>query len=293
MKKILFPLIIFLVVNLSVFSLQWPVENMIVTSTFAEKRGDHYHSGIDIGGGEQDVVAVSDGRVVFIFEEDSPLSDIPCGMGSFIVIEHERSLKTTYSHLKKGSVIKNRENVAKGEKIGVIGDTGASRGSQLHFEVVDGELNQIVNPLKLLSEGNDTTKPIIKKIALNSADKSVQKVLSRRERVKTGKYMLTAEVYDVCGDVDYFCPTAPYSISVYLNGEQTLEIKYDTLVREGGAVVLEGNSASVDSFYTGEGDWTVNIGEINLIPGTIRLEISVKDFSGNETTRDRLLTVYK
>ena len=291
MKKIIF---LFLVLNITaVYSLQWPVEKLTVTSTFAEKRGDHYHSGIDIGGGEQDVVAVSDGRVVFIFEENSPFSDIPCGMGSFIVIEHERSLKTTYSHLKKGSVVKNRENVELGEKIGVIGDTGASRGQQLHFEVIDGELNQIVNPLKLLSESNDKTKPVIKKIVLKNEDNSLNKILSRREKIKTGKYKLTAQVYDVCGNVDYFCPTAPYSISVYLNGEQVIEIKYDTLEREKGKVVLAGNSSPVEEFYSTEEDWLVNIGEINLIPGTIRLEISVKDFAGNESTRDRLLTVYR
>ncbi len=291
MKKIL---VLLFILNVAfIYSLQWPVEDMNVTSTFGEKRGDHYHSGIDISGGEQDVVSVSDGRIVFIYEEDTLLSDIPSGMGSFIVIEHERSLKTTYSHLKKGSVVKNRENVERGEKIGVVGDTGASRGKQLHFEVVDGELNQIINPLKLLSESNDKTKPVIKDIILKNSDNSADRVLSRRERVQTGKYNLSAHVYDVCGNVDYFCPTAPYSISVYLNGEQVIEIKYDALVRDEGRVVLSGNSSTVESYYNGEDDWTVNIGEINLIPGTIRLEISVKDFAGNESTRDRLLTVYR
>ena len=291
MKKLF--ILIFILNTLSVFSLQWPVENMTVTSTFAEKQGDHYQSGIDIGGGEQNVVSVADGRVIFVFEEDSQLSDIPCGIGSFIVVEHERSLKTVYSHLKKGSVVKSRGNVRRGEKIGVTGDTGASAGKQLHFEVVDGELNQIVNPLKLLSEGKDSTKPVIKQIILKNEESSFQKALTRRERVKTGKYWLTAQVYDICGDVDYFCPTAPYSISVYLNGEQVIEIKYDTLVREGGKVVLADNSAPVEEYYSDNDDWEVNIGEINLIPGTIRLEISVKDFAGNESTRDRLLTVYR
>ena len=291
MKKLFF--FLFIINVFYVYSLQWPVEKMSVTSTFAERRGDHYHSGIDIGGGEQDVVSVSDGKIVFIFEENSQLSDIPCGMGSFIVIEHERSLKTTYSHLKKGSVVKNRENVGRGEKIGVTGDTGASRGKQLHFEVIDGELNQIVNPLKLLPEGNDETTPVIKKIVLKNEDSSYEKVLSRREKVETGKYCLKAQVYDVCGNVDYFCPTAPYSISVYLNGEQVIEVKYDTLVRDSGKVVLAGNSAPVQEYYSEGEDWEVNIGEINLIPGTIRLEISVKDFAGNESTRDRLLTVYR
>jgi hypothetical protein len=291
MKKIIFYLLVLNTVL--VYSLQWPVENLDISSTFGEKMGDYYLSGIDIVGGEQDVVSVSEGRVVYYHEEESPVSDLPSGLGSFIVIEHERSLKTTYAHLKKGSVIKNRQNVNRGEKIGVIGDTGASSGKLLHFEVVDGELNQIVNPLKLLSERNDKSKPVIKNIYLKLAD-SDKKILSgRRQKVKTGNYSLIAQVYDICETSDYFSPTAPYSISVYLNGEEVIEVLYDSFVIENGKMVMSSNSLSADEYYISEDDWTVNIGEINLIPGTIRLELSVKDFAGNETTRYRLLTVYR
>lgn len=291
MKKIIFYLLVFNAVL--VYSLQWPVENLVVASTFGEKRGDYYLSGIDIGGGEQDVVSVSEGRVVYYHEEDSPVSDIPSGLGSFIVIEHERSLKTSYAHLKKGSVVKNRQNVNRGEKIGVIGDTGASSGKRLHFEVIDGELNQIVNPLKLLSERNDKSKPVIKDIYLKLGDADKKALSGRREKVKTGNYSLIAQVYDICEASDYFRPTAPYSISVYLNGEEVIEVSYDSLVIENGSMVLSSNSLSADEYYISEDDWTVKIGEINLVPGTIRLEISVKDFAGNETTRYRLLTVYR
>jgi Peptidase family M23 len=291
MKKIICYL--FILNTVIVYSLQWPVENLDITSTFGEKMGDYYLSGIDIGGGEQDVVSVSEGRVVYYHEEDSPVSDLPSGLGSFIVIEHERSLKTSYAHLKKGSVLKNRPNVNRGEKIGVIGDTGASSGKLLHFEVVDGELNQIVNPLKLLSERNDKSKPIIKNIYLKLADSEKRALSGRREKVQTGNYSLFAQVYDICETSDYFCPTAPYSISVYLNGEEVIEVLYDSLVIENGKMVMSSNSLTADKYYISEDDWTINIGEINLIPGTIRLELSVKDFAGNETTRYRLLTVYR
>ena len=56
MKKIV--CFLFLINVFYAYSLQWPVENMSVTSTFAERRGDHYHSGIDIGGGN---------RMLFLF----------------------------------------------------------------------------------------------------------------------------------------------------------------------------------------------------------------------------------
>ncbi len=290
MKKILFWFFIFNTFYL--YSLQWPVDDKAVTANFGEKRNDHYHSGIDIGGGAQDVVSVSEGRVIYYHEEQSVFSDIPSGLGSFIVIEHERALRTSYAHLEKNSILRDRETVDKGEKIGVIGDTGASNGKHLHFEVVDGELNQIINPLKLLPGNPDDVKPVIRNIYIRNAD-SGKKLLPSRENLKTGTYSLLAQIYDISQHVEYFCPTAPYMVSVFLNGEEVRKITYDSLVKENGRIVLSSNSSTLEDFYDKEEDWVINIGEINLKPGTIRLELSVRDFAGNETIRDRLLTVYK
>lgn len=56
------------------------------------------------------------------------------GYGSYIVINHEGSCQTQYSHLSKVSVAVG-DNVSQGETIGLSGNTGRSTGPHLHFNV--------------------------------------------------------------------------------------------------------------------------------------------------------------
>jgi hypothetical protein len=59
------------------------------------------------------------------------------GYGLFILIEHQNGTKTRYAHLSK-SLVKIGDFVKKGQKIGLMGNTGESHGPtgcHLHFEV--------------------------------------------------------------------------------------------------------------------------------------------------------------
>ena len=56
------------------------------------------------------------------------------GYGSYIVINHEGSCQTQYSHLSKVSVAVG-DNVSQGETIGLSGNSGRSTGPHLHFNV--------------------------------------------------------------------------------------------------------------------------------------------------------------
>ena len=64
------------------------------------------------------------------------------GYGLKVVINHGYGFKTVYAHLSKASV-KRGEVVAKGDGIGLSGDTGISSGAHLHYEVLfmDNKLN--------------------------------------------------------------------------------------------------------------------------------------------------------
>ncbi len=65
------------------------------------------------------------------------------GYGNSLVIRHNDTLQTWYAHLKEIHV-KTGERVKKGDIIGVMGNTGASTGPHLYFEVIiNGEK---VNP---------------------------------------------------------------------------------------------------------------------------------------------------
>ncbi|PTQ57445.1 MAG: metalloendopeptidase [Candidatus Carbobacillus altaicus] len=91
----------------------------------------HLHEGIDFANVRgTKVVAAARGEVIFAGYNGS--------YGLQIAIQHKPGLKTTYSHLSKIDV-KVGDNVEKGERIGLMGSTGRSTGSHLHYEVhVDG-----------------------------------------------------------------------------------------------------------------------------------------------------------
>lgn len=56
-------------------------------------------------------------------------------------------IETLYGHLSSISVTQG-ETVAQGEQIGIIGSTGYSTGTHLHFEVIDNGVRE--NPIDYL-----------------------------------------------------------------------------------------------------------------------------------------------
>lgn len=96
------------------------------------------HLGIDLAGGVGDPVYASDSGVVV-----KAASGWNGGYGNVIAIDHGNGYMTVYAHLSSINVSLCR-SVAKGQMIGLVGSTGNSSGSHLHFEVRLGGAN--INP---------------------------------------------------------------------------------------------------------------------------------------------------
>lgn len=100
-----------------------------------------FHSGIDIAapyGG--DVRAAGAGKVVFVGRKG--------GYGKLVVIDHGYGITTYYGHASK-LLVKEGQQVGKGEVIAKVGSTGRSTGPHLHFEI---RINDVpINPLKYIT----------------------------------------------------------------------------------------------------------------------------------------------
>jgi murein DD-endopeptidase MepM/ murein hydrolase activator NlpD len=69
------------------------------------------------------------------------------GYGNLVEIDHGKGIQTRYGHLSKILVGQN-QRVKRGQEIGLMGSTGRSTGSHLHYEVrIDG---RAVNPIPFL-----------------------------------------------------------------------------------------------------------------------------------------------
>lgn len=99
-----------------------------------------YHEGLDISADRgTPVYATADGVVRLAGREG--------GYGNLVILDHEYGLETRYGHLSR-FLVREGASVKRGDIIGLVGSTGRSTGSHLHYEVrVNGRL---LNPLQLL-----------------------------------------------------------------------------------------------------------------------------------------------
>ncbi len=75
------------------------------------------------------------------------------GYGKHVVIDHGYGYKTIYAHMSRIDV-KKGDKVVRGEKIGLVGSTGASTAPHLHYEVrINGEA---VDPINFIYDGMTT-----------------------------------------------------------------------------------------------------------------------------------------
>jgi murein DD-endopeptidase MepM/ murein hydrolase activator NlpD len=132
---------------ISIPSMQ-PVDKLLFTSSFGV-RSDPFrgtaamHAGVDIPGTiGTPIYATADGVISHAGRQG--------GYGNLVQINHGRGIETRYGHLSKILVADN-SRVRRGQMIGLMGSTGRSTGSHLHYEVrVDGKA---VNPIPFLQSG--------------------------------------------------------------------------------------------------------------------------------------------
>lgn len=123
--------------------LLWPVpDSILISSPYETHRGDHLHGGIDIPGQHLNVIAADVGEVVLAgWQECCETGYEKVGFGKRVTIKHtlpgEKYYYTIYGHLEE-FYVEAGDTVARGQLIGKTGNTGASDGYHLHFELADG-----------------------------------------------------------------------------------------------------------------------------------------------------------
>ena len=123
-----------------------PVHSLSFTSNFGI-RSDPFrgtaamHAGVDIPGPiGTPIYATADGVVAHAGRQG--------GYGNMVELSHGKGIATRYGHLSKILVADNTR-VTRGQLIALMGSTGRSTGSHLHYEVrIDGHA---VNPIPFLT----------------------------------------------------------------------------------------------------------------------------------------------
>ena len=100
-----------------------------------------YHMALDIANsGAPDILAADSGTVTYA-------DCVGYGYGCYILLDHGNGFKSLYAHLSS-FIVSIGQAVTQGQKIGIMGSTGRSTGTHLHFEIREGET--LLNPLNFL-----------------------------------------------------------------------------------------------------------------------------------------------
>ena len=154
-----------------------------LNANFGEMRPNHFHMGLDLFTERREnlpVYAPADGWI-------SKIKIDPRGFGNAIYVSHPNGYTTLYAHMNtfppqtaeaikegqyakqswKGEVVfeRNQFPVKKGQFIGYSGNTGASAGPHVHYEIRRTEDDACLNAL-LFHRVYDVTPPDVSRIAV-------------------------------------------------------------------------------------------------------------------------------
>lgn len=162
-----------------------------LNANFGEMRPNHFHMGLDLSTESREnvpVYAPAEGYIGRIKIEQG-------GFGRAIYINHPNGLTTLYAHMNRFipaaeqylrqkqheqetwkidlSVPENIIPVKKGQLIGYSGNTGASQGPHLHYEIRDTKTENCLNPLRMQFPISDQIPPTLMRLVFYDRSKSI------------------------------------------------------------------------------------------------------------------------
>lgn len=186
---------------------------LVLSGTFGELRGNHFHSGIDIktNGKEGYVVrAVADGQVIRV-------KTSPFGFGRAVYVRHNNGYVSVYAHLQhfnkaldayiRAAQYREKDfevelfppagmfSVKQGDTLAFSGNSGGSGGPHLHFEIRDAATEKIINPLLFGFAVQDDIPPSLNSLQVYAfhdgelIGSNQQRIL----RVSEGEYALSGD----------------------------------------------------------------------------------------------------
>jgi hypothetical protein len=266
---------------------------MELVANFGEIRANHWHMGLDIRTKQRvnlPVYAAADGYVARVSIE-------PGGFGQAIYISHPNGFTTLYAHMNGffpalAQHVKSKQYEAeswniniyppegmfrlrKGDYIGLSGNTGASAGPHVHFEIRDTKTEKCLNPLLFKFPIADAVPPSVTRIAMYDRNRSVYaqrpQFIAAGNLIKVGSDKISFAV----GATDRFSgsnnPNGIYSASMYVDDELVSSFVHDNI----GYDETRYLNAQVDYKFGYQGG--ADLQHISPLPGAVTTPYQIKD----------------
>ena len=222
-----------------------------LAGSFGEIRRNHFHSGIDIrteGVQGKPVYAIADGYV-------SRVNVSPGGFGKALYISHPNGYTSLYGHLRnyagaiavwvKAQQVKKESfamdvevpdgtlKVKKGDLVAYSGNSGASGGPHVHFEIRDSKTQEIIDPLDFGFMKADGIPPKITWVKIypfgdNSMVNFTEKAVLIPVTGSGGRYRLQmADTVKVSGNIIFGIETSDNAEGSLKTGVHAIELTID------------------------------------------------------------------
>ncbi len=294
---------------------------LVLSGTFAELRGNHFHGGIDIktqGRSGLRINAVADGYV-------SRVAVSPYGYGNALYLRHPEGYTTVYGHLNAfypelekwvedqlrdrskndGNLYPSPEQfkVTRGQLVAFSGNTGGSFGPHLHFEIRDTKTEEPLNPLEFGIEVKDTRKPDVRGLKWTAKDFGDMGTFKAGDTIEfsrgLGIDLFTTDKQDLANNNN-----GVYSIEALIEGQPfftanyrrinfstsrfiNAHINYDLYCSQGVRYTrlyeLENNPLKItDTYEVIAPAFRASKGWITVAQDSVvKVEVSIKDYEGN------------
>lgn len=121
-------------------------KNTGISEAFGADRGEYLHKGVDYAANSgTPIYAATDGVVTYCHSD----GDHNQGYGNCVFISHSNGLVTKYFHCQS-VLVKEGQQVTRGQQIATVGNTGDSTGPHLHFQTEKN--NMPIDPIPLIDE---------------------------------------------------------------------------------------------------------------------------------------------
>jgi hypothetical protein len=278
--KIIFYICLIFLISLTL-SFTWPFENVKITSTFGESRGDHFHNGIDMISGGAKVYPVDEGELVFFWDNSIfPTENYPGG-GNYKILAHKNGYYSVYMHLTDSPSYKNL--YSKNDPVGGMGTTGHSSGRHLHLSMVQINSKKLINPLIIFPKIPDIVKPTIEEAYVRIEDKYFR--IKDKDNIRlTQHYPLLINIWDSMNKGDRL---GIYKLLITLNGEKIADNDYSEISMTNNVLKISGKA--FEELFDEKGYYKAS--RVKYIDGINNLSVTATDYSGNESSKELSFTV--
>lgn len=255
-----------------VFSLESPSDG-VMDSVLGKTRYEEVERGITYSESES-VRASGHGFLLMKFEKKY---GFPSTLGDSVIIAHDNGLVSVYGNLEDESITEFN-NIQSGSTIAKTGNSAFGTPGDLLFQVIDTVQRAKLNPLLLLPEIQDKSRPALDSLVLTNSQGTDYTVYQNR-RIRPGEYRVYVSSYDTIGRPGVRMPV--YKTTFFVNGQEKCEMRSETLKEKEGFLYYSADSDIKIKADTGKG---TEIGSVLLRPGKNTVSVELVDLAKNAST---------